>query len=89
MHETAHHVVSMRVNKTQDDDTRGVSWRLLRERQILALIPVSRATFRRWLRDGTFPAGFRLCGRIAVWHASDVHAWIEQRSPPGPRGNSP
>lgn len=54
---------------------------LLRERQILQLIPVSRATFRRWLRSGMFPPGFRLCGQITVWRAQIVQAWIDEHDP--------
>jgi len=73
----------MHVTRPQEDSDCRRSPALLRERQALELIPVSRATFRRWVRDGKFPNGFRLCGRIAVWRAADVYVWIEQHSPPG------
>jgi len=53
---------------------------LLRERQILQLIPVSRATLRRWLRDGSFPPSFKLSKRISVWRVSDVQDWILNRT---------
>ncbi|RQP23336.1 helix-turn-helix transcriptional regulator [Piscinibacter terrae] len=76
----------MRISKTHDEEAKWPSNALLRERQVLQLIPVSRATFRRWLRDGRFPSGFRLCGRIAVWRAADVYAWIDQRDPADGRG---
>ncbi|CAN7493946.1 helix-turn-helix transcriptional regulator [Polaromonas sp. LjRoot131] len=50
---------------------------LLRERQILQLIPVSQSTFRRWVKDGKFPAGFKITGRITVWRSCVVFDWIK------------
>jgi len=50
----------MHVTRPQEDSDRRRSPALLRERQVLELIPVSRATFRRWVRDGKFPRGFRM-----------------------------
>lgn len=52
---------------------------LLRERDILELLKVSRATFRRWLNRGEFPHGFQLSERICVWRSESVQAWIDQR----------
>jgi predicted DNA-binding transcriptional regulator AlpA len=71
----------MRVRQTAEDLPRGPPQALLRERHILQLIPVSRATFRRWLRDGRFPAAFKLYGHISVWRAGVVYAWIDQHDP--------
>lgn len=50
---------------------------LLREEQILELIPVSKSTFRRWIQNGHFPQGIKLTERIRVWPSEVVHAWIE------------
>jgi len=52
--------------------------KLLRESQILALIPVSKSTFRRWVSSGEFPQGFKVSERIVVWRSEDVHNWISQ-----------
>jgi prophage regulatory protein len=71
----------MHARQTAEDESRRPPQALLRERQVLQLIPVSRATFRRWLRDGKFPAGFKLGGRIAVWRAAVVYDWIDQHDP--------
>jgi len=68
---------AMESSKSQDGATPAVAT-LLRERQILELVPVSRATFHRWLKAGTFPPAFRLPGRIAVWRASVVREWIDR-----------
>ncbi|WP_041390451.1 helix-turn-helix transcriptional regulator [Polaromonas sp. JS666] len=54
--------------------------RLLRESQILELIPVSRSTFRRWVKAGKFPAGFKVSERITMWYSYVVFDWI--KSPP-------
>jgi predicted DNA-binding transcriptional regulator AlpA len=50
---------------------------LLRKRQVLKLLQVSRATFQRWLRDGTFPRALKLPGGISAWRAATVYAWID------------
>ena len=52
--------------------------RLLRESQILQLIPVSRSTFRRWVKVGKFPAGFKVSERITMWPAYVVWDWIKR-----------
>lgn len=51
---------------------------LLRERQVLQLVPVSRSTFHRWLRKGEFPSGCRLAQRIVVWRREVVLDWIDR-----------
>lgn len=50
---------------------------LMRESQILKLIPVSKSTFRRWIKDGSFPPGFKISGRISVWYGYVVFEWIK------------
>ena len=52
--------------------------RLLREAQILELIPVSKATFRRWVHKRYFPKGIKMIGRITVWRAETVYQFIER-----------
>jgi len=60
-------------------DQTGSAPEFLREAQIVPhLIPVSKATFRRWVRDGRFPAGIKLSSRITVWRTREVGAWIER-----------
>lgn len=78
----------MRTRQTAEGETKRPPQALLRERHVLQLIPVSRATFRRWLRDGKFPAGFKLYGRIAVWRAAVVYTWIDEHDPACSGGGS-
>jgi predicted DNA-binding transcriptional regulator AlpA len=44
----------------------------------LGLLPVSPATIWRWVKDGTFPAPFKLGLNTTVWDASEVHKWINK-----------
>lgn len=67
--------------KTPSDPKHGVA-PLLRERQVLLLIPVSRATFHRWLRKGFFPKGHRLTRQIVVWRLEVVLDWMDRHVQP-------
>ena len=57
---------------------------LLREKQVLRLVPVSRATLWRWISSGRFPKPIKL-GAITAWLAADVHAFIEAAREGTPR----
>jgi prophage regulatory protein len=46
----------------------------LRERQVLARIPVSRATWWRWIKAGRAPKPVRLGPGIVAWRVSDIDA---------------
>ena len=52
--------------------------RLLRMRQILEIIPVSRATWWRGVKDGRFPAGSKLGPKTTVWRESEIMALVER-----------
>lgn len=62
--------------------------KILREREVLELVPVSTETLRRWERAGTFPKRFKLNPQVpqgqwagAVgWRESDVLAWLDART---------
>lgn len=57
--------------------------RLFTEREVLALIRVSRATLDRWVRedDGTFPKPIKLhAGGSKRWLANEFDDWIMKRS---------
>jgi len=41
------------------------------------LLPVSPATIWRWVKDGTFPAPFKLGLNTTVWSANAVDAWVD------------
>ena len=39
-------------------------------------LPVSPATFWRWVRDGRFPEPTKLGKRITAWKVGEVRAWM-------------
>lgn len=45
---------------------------LLRLPEVLAIIPVSRATWYEGIKSGGFPAQVKLGPRIAAWRRSDI-----------------
>lgn len=60
----------MSINNSQDTG-------LLRLKQVLELIPVSRATFVKGVRDGRFPKPIRN-GRCVFWRSQDVREFIKR-----------
>ena len=52
---------------------------LLRIKQVLELIPVSRATFWNGVKSGRFPKPFKN-GRCTFWRADEIQALIEKMS---------
>jgi len=45
--------------------------------QILAVIPVSRATWWTWCKEGRAPKPIKLSGGVTVWKVADIRAMIE------------
>lgn len=46
-------------------------------------IPFSPATLWRKVKDGTFPAPYRISERVTAWRVEDVRAWMESFSNDG------
>lgn len=44
------------------------------------LLPVSRATIWRWVREGRFPKPFKLSESVTVWDAAAVESFIATRA---------
>jgi predicted DNA-binding transcriptional regulator AlpA len=42
------------------------------------LLPISRATIFRWVKDGRFPRPKRLGPRVIAWLAADVDDWVKK-----------
>jgi predicted DNA-binding transcriptional regulator AlpA len=51
--------------------------RLLRLKQILELIPISKTTFYEGVRQGRFPSPVKL-GRCSFWRKEDIENIIEE-----------
>ena len=50
---------------------------LLRGRDILVLLGISKATLHRWRGAGRFPKPIRLGPRMLAWRRVDLEAWID------------
>lgn len=50
----------------------------LRLPDILKLIPVSPATWWKWVKEGSAPGSIKLGQRTTVWRAEDIRAMIER-----------
>lgn len=53
--------------------------RFYRMDQLLNLIPLSKATVWRKVKDGSFPRPVKLSVRITAWRADEIAAWLNQR----------
>ncbi len=51
----------------------------IRIAQLIKLIPVSRASIWRKVKDGTFPKPVKLGDRITAWDMKDIEAWLADR----------
>jgi prophage regulatory protein len=54
--------------------------KLLKLPEVLALTKKSRTSTLTGLRKGEFPAPINIGERAVAWLASEVHAWIDQRT---------
>ncbi len=47
--------------------------------RIKGVLPVSPATWWRWIKVGDAPAPIRLGGNRVAWKQSDIEAWVSAR----------
>lgn len=50
--------------------------RMLRIKQVLELIPVSKSTLWQWVKEGKFPVPTKLSSRCTVWLEEDILNFI-------------
>lgn len=55
---------------------------LLRLKQVLEIIPVSKSTWWEGVKDGRFPQPVKLGPNTTAWHARDIITYIESLSAP-------
>lgn len=53
------------------------SRRMIRLKQVMEVVPLSRSTIYERMADGTFPASFSLGGGVSAWYERDIIAWLE------------
>ena len=44
------------------------------------LIPISRSTWRRWVKAGTAPQPVKLSAGVVAWRGGDLREWLRQKS---------
>ncbi|MEM5299105.1 AlpA family phage regulatory protein [Burkholderia sp. JPY481] len=50
------------------------------KKQIAGLLPFSRATLWRRVKDGTFPSPLKLSERTTVWPTPEIRKWVIDHS---------
>ena len=58
--------------------------RLLRLKEVLARLSISRSSFLEGCRTGRFPQPIKIGPRTTVWKAEDIDAFIENLGKQGP-----
>lgn len=54
--------------------------RYLRLRQVLELVPVSRATWWAWVKSGRAPKAIKLGPRVTAWRLSDIKRMLGEET---------
>lgn len=65
-------------NKFYNENTTEQPDRLLRLKQVLQLIPVSKSTWWVGVKTGRFPKPIKLGPRTTAWRESDIRALMEE-----------
>ena len=50
---------------------------LMRDKQVLQRLPISRAAWWLGVKEGKYPAGIKLSPRITVWRSTDIDLLIQ------------
>lgn len=51
--------------------------RMLRLKQVLELVPVSKSTIWDWVKKGMFPQPIRLGSKTTCWKMSDIQQYLQ------------
>lgn len=55
----------------------------LRQKQVLAFVPISKSTLWRRVQQRDFPAPVKLSAHVTAWRVEDVRRWIREQGQPG------
>lgn len=53
--------------------------RIIRVKELAALLCVDRVTLWRWEKDGEMPHSLRLGPRLVGWRQEDIQAWLDEK----------
>ena len=59
----------------------GVKPVLLREKQMVRVLNVSKSDLWEGIKTGKYPAPVRISPRVTAWRVSDVEAWAAKLNP--------
>ena len=54
---------------------------LLRVKQVLRFVPVSRSNWWQGVKEGLYPQPLKLSQRVTCWRAADIRALVEGNHP--------
>jgi prophage regulatory protein len=66
-------------NSTQHEPPIGPQGRLLRLKEVVRIVGLSRSTVYAYERDGKFPKHRNLGPRSVAWLDTEIHEWIRKR----------
>lgn len=69
-------------SQPQSDQAVSQEAEYLRQRKLLTMVPFSRTTLWRRIKDRTFPQPFKISKGITVWRAEDIRTWIRHQAAP-------
>ncbi len=49
-----------------------------RKKGIPAILPISRASWWKGIKDGKYPSGIKIGSRTTVWRVEDIRALVEK-----------
>lgn len=55
---------------------RNVDAMFVRERQILLMLPFSKSTLWRKVKEGSFPKPIKLSERVTAWRIEEINDWM-------------
>lgn len=53
--------------------------KMLREKEVLAIVPVTRRTLQNWVIEGKFPKPYKIGQQRIAWYADEIAAWQKTR----------
>jgi len=54
--------------------------RLVRLRELVKLLSISRANVYRLMKMGKFPQSIKLAERTVAWRLSEIETWVQERA---------
>ena len=67
--------------KLVKSDTNTNTSQLLRVKQLIKLLSISKSTFYGWIKDDKFPKGTKING-ITVWREGEINDWVSENYKP-------